>query len=291
MIAMARRIGYQWFVHDNTSAAASIAFYSLFTLAPTLIFGVAVGAWALGAEEARTALRAALVDVVTPQQADALLQLVNSTVFEEPSFLASLVTGVLLLYGASAVFVQLRIALNRIFDLSVETIHEQIHTTIVGRLVAALFVILIGAIEVGVVALNVFIRWASQEMSDWGLWTVQLARVTDVLISWLVLGLLFAGILRYLPMRSPPWRHVWPGAVVSLVLFQAGKHLIGLYLSHATIASAYGASGSLVAIMIWIYYSMQTLLLGAEVTHDRVVLARERESAESPPPQAAPARQ
>ena len=267
MIRSVKRIGYQWLVHDNPSAAAAIAFYSLFTLAPTLVFGVSLGQWALGLKDAQSALRGALVDVTTPAQADALLSLIDPDKLSRGGVWATVVAAVLLLYGASATFVQLRIALNRIFDLSAETVREQIHTTLVGRLVAAMFVILIGVLELAIIGVNVMLAHLESQLSHLGPFSVTALRILNMTASWLVIGLLFAGLLKYLPIRAPAWKHVLWGALVGLILFEVGKYLIGWYLSQAIIASAYGTSSSLVAIMIWIYYSSQTLLLGAEVTH------------------------
>jgi membrane protein len=268
MTTIVRRIGYQWLVHDNPSSAAAIAFYSLFTLAPTLIFGVTFGKLAIGLSDAPAALRNALVEVVTPQQADALLSLISGDGLTQGGVLASIVAGVLLLWGASATFAQLRVAFNRIFDLSADTIREQIHTTVVGRLLAAVFVILMGVLEFALIGFNVMLSRFAERLSHLGWLPLDSLRLLSYVVSWLVVGLLFAGLLKYLPMRSPKWRHVLPGALVSVVLFQFGKYVIGWYLARAIIASAYGTSSSLVAIMIWIYYSSQTLLLGAEVTHD-----------------------
>ena len=267
MIKVVKRIGYQWLVHDNPSSAAAIAFYSLFTLAPTLVFGVTIGKWAIGLNDAPAALRNALQEVVTPQQADALVSLIDHNGLTRSGYLASIAAGVLLLYGASAMFVQLRISLNRIFDLSADSIREQIHTTVIGRLLAAMFVVLIGVLELAVIGFNVALSNLADQINHLGSFSVDLLRVLSHTVSWLVVGALFAGLLKYLPMRAPKWRHVLPGAVVSLIMFQLGKYVISWYLGRAIIASVYGTSSSLVAIMIWIYYSSQTLLLGAEVTH------------------------
>ena len=267
MIRIVRRIGYQWLTHDNPSSAAAIAFYSLFTLAPTLIFGVTIGKWAIGLNDAPAALRNALEEVLTPQQADALLSLIDHDGLTQGGIWASVVAGCLLLYGASATFAQLRVALNRIFGLSAESVREQIHSTVIGRLLAAMFVVLIGVLELTVIGVNVMLSQLTTKFSHLGWFSVDMLRVMSHSLSWVVIGFLFVGLLKYLPMRSPKWRHVLPGAVVSLILFQIGKYVIGWYLARAMIASAYGTSSSLVAIMIWIYYSSQTLLLGAEITH------------------------
>jgi membrane protein len=267
MLRIVRRIGYQWFAHDNASSAAAIAFYSLFTMAPTLVFGVSLGKWALGQADAQAALRSSMVQVMTPRQADALLSLIGHDELMRGGIVASVLAGLLLLYGASKTFAQIRVALNRIFGLSAETIREQIHTTLVGRLLAAIFLIVVGALELAVITFNVAIAHMADKFGH--LWWVSAGwlQIVTYASSWLVVGLVFTGLLRYLPIRSPRWRHVLPGAAISLVLFQIGKYLISWYLSRAVIASAYGTSSSLVAIMIWVYYSSQTLLLGGEVTH------------------------
>ena len=267
MVKIVKRIGYQWLVHDNPSSAAAIAFYSLFTLAPTLVFGVTLGKWAIGLNDAPAAMRNAMVEVMSPEQADALLSLIDHDGLTRGGVWASIVAGILLLYGASAMFAQLRVALNRIFDLSADTIREQIHTTVTGRLMAALFVVLIGVLELAVIGFNVLLSRLADRFDHLSWVSLDLLRYISHFASWLVVGLLFVGLLKYLPMRSPRWRHVLPGAIVGLILFQVGKYVIGWYLARAVIASAYGTSSSLVAIMIWIYYSSQTLLLGAEVTH------------------------
>jgi uncharacterized BrkB/YihY/UPF0761 family membrane protein len=136
MIKIVRPIGYQWLVHDNPLPAAAIAFYALFTLAPTLVFGVTIGKWAIGLSDAPAALRSALVEVMTPQQVDALLSLIDHGGLTQGEVLASIAVGVLLPYNASATSAQLRVALDRIFDLSADAIREQIHTTVIGRLLA-----------------------------------------------------------------------------------------------------------------------------------------------------------
>jgi len=168
----------------------------------------------------------------------------------------------LLLYGASATFVQLHMALNRIFDPSADSVREQSRTTVIGRLLGALFVVLIGVLDLAVIGFNVMLSRLADQINHLGWLSLDLLRVLRHFAQWLVVRPFFAGLLKYLPMRSLKWRHVLPGALVSLILFQIGKYVIGWYLSRAIITSAYRASSSLVAIMIWIHRSSQTLLPG-----------------------------
>lgn len=272
MIRMTRDIGYQFIMHDNPSQAAAIAFYSLFALAPTLVFGVALANWIFGPGESQDALEATLAEIFTADQAQTLMAIVEGPPLTSGNALVTTAAILLLLYGASAAFVQLRLALNTIFGLTAETLHEQVHTTLMGRLLAAAFVILVGLLEIAFIAANETLQWVATKFDNvekvaW--LSVEALQWLNRGLSWLIVGLLFAGLLKFLPMRSPAWKHVIPGAIVSLILFELGKIVLGFYLTRAVIATAYGASSSLVAIMIWMYYSVQTLLLGAEITRYR----------------------
>jgi membrane protein len=143
--------------------------------------------------------------------------------------------------------------------------HERMKTTLMGRLLAAVLAIGAGSTLVVVTVASAMLSYwnaNSGPLEDW------LLRHVSLIIrgfSWLVVGLIFTTILKYLPMRCPPWKPVLLGSLAASILFEVGKYYIGLYVARSVIASAYGPSSTIVAILIWIYYSIQTFLAGAKI--------------------------
>ena len=259
------RVASQWVEHDNARAAAAIAFFALFTLAPTLVFAVTAASWFVGAADAEQAAFDRLAEVVGTQGADLARAILDNADFVQHGLAATLVSAALLVYGASAMFVEIRSALNTIFGANAGSARRQLVITLEGRLLGAACVILVGLLVVSMLVLTVTLSAANRHLQellglDPGAWQA-IVQLSSVPLTALVL----AGLLKFLPAARPPWRHVWPGVLVGVVLFEIGKWLIAFYLSHSFIASAYGPSSSVVAVVLWIYYTTQILLLAGEV--------------------------
>ena len=259
------RLALAWVAHDNAKSAAAIAFFALFTLAPMLVFAVTAASWFVGEAYAEQAAFDRLTEEIGSQGANLARSILQSARFVQHGVATNVVSAILLVFGASEMFVQLRSALDVIFGPDAEAASRPLVITLRGRLLGAACVLLVGLVLVSVLVLNVLLSAPSEHVrqqlgmdaTGWAL----IGRVWSVPL----VALVYAGLLRFLPARRPRWRHVWLGVLVGVVLFEVGKWLIAVYLTHSFIASAYGPSSSVVAVVVWIYYTAQIFLLGGEI--------------------------
>lgn len=264
------RVAQHWVQHNVTTAAAAVTFYTLFALAPTFVYATATAAWLLGRETAGQTTQQALTDLIGKEPARMLLEALRDADFAHHGLITTVVSTLMLLYGASAAFVELRSQLNITFGYSAGSIREQVKLTLIGRLLAAAFALATGGLLVLVMLVSAVVSYLTQHFQHIGDWSLSAIRLANHGVSLLLVGLVFSAVLRFLPMRSPPWRHVLPAVLVTVILFEAGKYLIAIYLGHSLITSAYGPSGAVVAVMVWTYYSSQIFLLGAELVRARI---------------------
>jgi membrane protein len=244
---------------------AALAYYSLFSLAPLLIITVAFASEVYGPDAAQGKMADQLETLVGRQVADGLEELIKNAHFSRAGTLATTVSAVVLLVGATGAVVALKDALNTVWGVAGAT--GQIWWVLVRDRLQSLGLVLgTGMLLVGSVVLTSFL----QGMSDRMLNSLGLSFSTALIVNWTVsvavITLLFAMIYRILPDIEIRWRDVWIGSAVTSVLFLIGRELLGLYLGRVSFASTYGTAGSLVAILLWIYYSAQIFLLGAEFT-------------------------
>ncbi len=256
-----------WLDHEGTRLAASLSLYSLLSLAPLVILTIAVASLAFG----RSAAQRALVDEVRDLMGGAGARTVE-TVIEHgraphAGGVASVVGVIILVVGASSVFGELQSALNKIWD--VRTPDAGILTLLRARLVSFALVLGFGfLLLVSLVfsaALTAFGRFFSERLSL----PTELLVATNAVVSFAGIFVLIALILKYVPDVNLHWRDVWPGALATALLFTLGKALLGLYLGKTAVGSAYGAAGSLVVVILWVYYSAMIFYFGAEFTRVR----------------------
>lgn len=302
-----------WLADGGPQHGASIAYYAIFAIAPLVLVLVSVTGLVFGPEAARGHVFGQIADVVGEAQAAAIEQLLAAAnAKEDQGWLAASIGLATALVGATAVLIALRNAFDVIFrppgtppaERAAPNAAETVRTGAVAsgatgapkrrfvsrraiasargaagslllpRLLAAVMVLGLGLLlSLSVLASTVITAvgaWIGKIVP----WLVPLMALSDVLLSTIVLAVAFWALIRFLPERRPGTRAAWMGAVTGALLFAVGKHLIGLYLARGAVASAYGAAGSLVAVIVWIYYSAQILLLGAEVA--RVVDQRTR---------------
>ncbi|MGQ9368270.1 YihY/virulence factor BrkB family protein [Azospirillum sp. ST 5-10] len=254
-----------WVAHNAMSMGASIAFYTVFSLTPLVVLVTATAGAVFGDEAAQGALYGQLSEMVDPEVARAIQGLVASAGTTQAGLLAGGLSIVTLLVGATTVLAELQAALDRIWEVAPSqesTLSWIVRVRLKGlALVAAFGFLLIASLFVSA-ALSAFGTWIKGQVSAlatlaWGL---------DSLSSWIAFTLMFALIYRILPNARISWLDIWLGAAVTALLFLVGKLLIGLYLGTSGIASAYGAAGSFVLILIWVYYSSTIFLFGAEIT-------------------------
>lgn len=254
------------FVEDKASQlGAALAFYSILSLAPLLVLAIAVAGFFFGEEAARGGLATQMESTVGAEGAKAIESMLENAHQPEFGSLAALFGLILLLVGASGVFGQLQTAMNAIWEVEPSK-GSSVWVFFKSRFLSFTLVLGTGFLLLISLVLSAVIAGASQYLS--GIWPhlEPLWHVANELVSFFVVMLLFAMIFKFLPDTTVAWRDVWIGAATTAVLFTFGKFLIGLYLGKSSVGSAYGAAGSLVVLLVWIYYSAQILFFGAELT-------------------------
>lgn len=272
--AMLRETAAKWSEDRAAQLGAALAFYSLLSLAPLLLIAIAVAAFFIGDAAAEAELVGKLENTVGSDGAGAIQQLLANAQQPGTGLIATLLGVGTLLLSASALFGQLQDALNQVWNVPPPQ-KTGIGVTIKNRLLAIVMVLCTGLLLLASLALSTVVFTAAEYLNE----LVRLGPLWNVLnelVSFLVLTLLFALIFKFVPNAEVSWRDVWVGALLTAALFAIGKIGIGLYLSRSSVASTYGAAGSLVILLLWIYYSAQILFFGAEFTE---VYARRRGAA------------
>jgi membrane protein len=247
--------------------AAALAYYTVFSIAPLLIIAIAIAGAFFGEEAARGEIIDQVQGLIGQQGAEAIQSMLQNT--QQPSAnsgLATLFGVVTLLIGATGVFGQLQDALNIIWDVKPKP-GVGLKVFFLSRLLSFAMVLVIGFLLLVSLLLSAILAAISHYFGDLIPSFQFVGQLLNFTLSFIVITLLFAAIYKVLPDVKVPWQNLWLGAIVTALLFNAGKSLIGLYLGNSAVSSTYGAAGSLVVILIWIFYSAQILLLGAEFTH------------------------
>ena len=255
-----------WSADYVPSMGAALAYYTLFSIAPLLLIVIAVTGMVFGEQAARGEIFDELRALMGPEGAAAVEALVQNANRPGGGLVAT-VTGVVLLFlGAMTVFGELQNALDRIWRAPVrkesrgwlKILHARLASF--GMILAVAFLLMVSLVLSALVAaIGKF--WGPA----FGGWEV-IAHLIDIGLSFVLTTVLFALIYKIIPRVRIGWRDVWFGAGVTALLFALGKFLIGLYIGKSSVASAFGAAGSLVVMMVWVYYSAQIFLLGAEFT-------------------------
>lgn len=254
------------FVDDRgPELGAALAFYTALSLSPLLLAVVAVAGFAFGEEAARGEMVGQLRDVVGEEGATVIEQLVARSATSGGT-VAAVVALVVLFFGASGVFAQLQSALNVIWQIPGRKVEGGIWSFIRRRLLSISLVCGTAFLLIASLVVSAVLSALSDRVAGWMPGTGVLVEVANFLVTLGLLTILFAMIFQWLPETDLAWSDVWFGAAVTAGLFSVGKYLIGLYLGHAAVGSAYGAAGAFVVLLVWIYYSTQIVLFGAELT-------------------------
>lgn len=258
--------------------AAALAYYSLLSMAPLLLIAVALAGVFFADGRVHTELIGQMRALIGDEGALLAQTVIDHTQGEERSAWSLFVGGVLMFVGAATVFAQLQHALNRVWRVEAEP-GNAIASFLKQRLLSFALVLAIGfllmvslVISAVLGALHTYLD--ARLASAAAFW-----QALDLAISFGLSCVLIALMFKYLPDREIEWRDTWLGAVVTSALFIVGKHAIGLYLGQTTIASSFGAAGSVVVFMIWVYYAALILLFGAEITQ----AVADRRGAAAPP--------
>jgi membrane protein len=254
-----------WIDHRAASKGAALAFYTLFSMTPILVLAIAVAGYFFGTEAAQGEIVGQVQGLTGPNGAQAIQALLAAARDPASGLLATLLAGGLLVLGATSVFAELKGSLDEIWGVTRSTrsaFMVLLRTRLVsyGLVLGLAFLLLVSLVVSA--ALAMLERYAG---GAWGSSGVFLSTIA-LLISYAIIACMFAVIYKTLPDALLSWRDVWIGAAFTAGLFVFGKFAIGLYLGNSGVASSFGAAGSLIALLLWVYYSAQIFFLGAEFT-------------------------
>lgn len=283
MLTLAKKSFSAWNDDDAASMGAALAYYTIFSIAPLLLMVISIASLVVGEDVARGSIIDQLGGLIGDAGAKTVEDLLMAANTSAKSILGTIIGAVTLLLGATSVFAELYGDLNRIWRSPSLPKASGIWTLVRTRLLSFGMILGIGflllvslVVSAGLAAMG---EWWGARFAAWEV----LVQAVNLLISLAVLTGAFAMIYKFLPRARIDWKDVWVGALVTAALFSLGKLLIGLYLGHAKIATGFGAAGSLVILLVWVYYSAQVFLLGAEFTW--VYAYRHGSRSKEPPPE------
>lgn len=255
-----------WINDYAPSMGAALAYYTMFSIAPLLLIVISVAGWVFGEQAVRGEITGQLHGLMGQDGAMMVEALIKSANEPEKSVMAGAIGVGMLLIGATSVFGELQNALDRIWYASARDKSSSIFTLVrtrllsFGMILGIAFLLMVSlVISAGLSALG---KWWGSIFAGWEV----IAQSLNFVVSLLLITVMFALIYKTMPRVKVAWRDVWIGATVTSLLFAIGKLLIGLYVEKAGVTSVFGAAGSLVVLLVWVYYSAQIFLLGAEFT-------------------------
>ena len=265
-LVLLKQISKSWVDDYVPSMGAALAYYTMFSLAPLLLIVISVAGLVFGEDAARGEIEVQLRSLMGARGASAVQDLLSS-VHQPAEGMAATVLGVLLLLiGATTVFGELQDSLDRIWRVPARAASSGWFTLVRARLLSFGMILAMGfllivslVVSAGLVTMG---RWWEPIFGEW----LALATATNAIGGFLLVATLFAFIYKVMPRASVQWKDVWDGALFTALLFTLGKSLIGLYIGRSGVVSGFGAAGSLVVILLWVYYSAQIFLIGAEFT-------------------------
>jgi len=272
-----------WVADKATSMGAALAFYSLLSLAPLLIVVTAVAALVLGHDEAQRLLMTQVSDLLGESGAQGIQTILNSVDTKREGMLATVVGALTLVMGATTVFAELKTDLDRIWKHTAKKasgIWGFLRTRLLsfGLVLAIAFLLLVSLVVSAAVAATGNLFFGKFEA---------VLHVIEFFMSVAIMTVLFAMMYKLLPAAKIAWRDVWVGAAITAVLFWVGKFAIGLYLGKNDVVSSFGSAGTVVLVIVWVYYSAQIFFLGAEFTHEFAMAQGSRQGEEPPSTEAA----
>ena len=256
----------EWSRHNASTLAAALAYYAIFSIGPLLLITISIAGLVYGEKAAQGQIAGQVQGIVGPQAAQVVQDLLQAANKRESGIIGTVIGVATLLLGAAGLFGQLQSSLNVVWGVrgrstGIRGMAKQRALTFLMVLGMGVLLLLLLAMGTALAAIAAFFG----SMLPAGLGGF-LPQTVDFLVSFAVITVLFAAIFRFLPDTTVAWRDVWLGALFTALLFTLGKLGLSFYLSRASIGSAFGAAGSLVVLLVWIYYSAQIFLFGAEFT-------------------------
>jgi membrane protein len=261
-----KKAGSDWMEDQAPTLGAALAYYTVFSLAPLLIIAIAIVGLVFGQEAAQGQIFEQLRGLLGEASAKAMQDMVqNANSKPSTGVVATLIGVVTLLFGASGVFGQLQTSLNAIWDVEPKP-GRGILGLVRDRILSFGFILVVGFLLLVSLLLTAAVAVVAQWFGGMLPAMETLAQILNFVLSLAVITLLFAMIFKFLPDAKIAWHDVWIGAFITALLFTVGKFALGLYLAKSGVGSSYGAAGSLIVLLLWVYYSSQILFFGAEFT-------------------------
>ncbi|HEX3097106.1 MAG TPA: YihY/virulence factor BrkB family protein [Usitatibacter sp.] len=260
-----------WSADWAPSMGAALAFYTLFSLAPLLVLAIAIAGFVIGHDAAQELLMRELSGLLGETGARGVKSVLDATATQKDGLIATAVSLATLVLGATTVFAELRNDLDRIWHCQPPK-SGGIWATLRARFLSFGMVVAIGFLLLVSLVLSAAVSYVGGLFGG----SEVVMHMLELLVSIVVVTGLFALTFKVLPSAHIAWGDVWLGSLVTAVLFSIGKFLIGLYLGKSAVASSYGAGGTLVVVILWVYYSAQIFFYGAEFTHEHALLAGSR---------------
>jgi membrane protein len=265
IFGMFRDAASDWVEDKATQQAAALTFYSVLSIAPLLVISLSVASLAFDKEAAQDQMINEMGGLTGSEGKEAVKAMLESADKPQQGTVATVIGVITLLFGASGVFGQLQDSLNTVWEVKPKPgggIWQLIRSRFLSMamVLGTGFLLLVSLVLSSAIAgMGTYLNYEFPGLES--VW-----HIVNFVVTIVVVTVLFALIFKFLPDAEIAWRDVWVGAVLTATLFAVGKLLIGLYLGKASIGSAYGAAGSLVVLLVWIYYSSLILFFGAELT-------------------------
>jgi membrane protein len=256
----------EWTDDNAFELSAALAFYTIFSIAPVLLIAVGVASFFLAPGAATDQIVGEMDNMIGAQGANAVRQVIESSRGFGKGLWALSVGVVTLIIGATTVFGELQSALNKIWDVKAKPDRGVIMSFMVDRLRSFSIAIGVGFLLLVSLVISAVISGLQTYMNSWLPGIPWVWHTANVVSSFFVIAVLFAMIYKFLPDVVISWKDVWIGSAVTALLFTGGKYVIGIYLGRTATASAFGAAGSLVVLLFWVYYSALISFFGAEFT-------------------------
>jgi membrane protein len=266
LLTLLKQAAFEWYVDRGPRLGAALAFYTLFSLAPLLLIITAIAALVYGQEVANAQFVQQIQSVMGPESTQAIQSMIESASRPSSGVAATFIGLATLLFGATVVFSELQDALNFIWKIPVDPQRGMVIGFLRARFLSFVMALCIGFLLLVVMLANTVLTAMTQIFGNDSLYQSYFLRAANFIIFYIIITILFTVIYKLLPDRDVIWSDALAGAMMTSFLFTIGKYLIGLYLVHSSIMSAYGAAGSLVVVLIWVYYSAQIFYFGAEFT-------------------------
>ncbi|MES2070536.1 MAG: YihY/virulence factor BrkB family protein [Pseudomonadota bacterium] len=254
----------QWINQRAASKGAALAFYTLFSMAPILVLVIAIVGTVFDSSMVQREIFLQLSSLIGPRSADAIQVLLAAAHNPASGRVATIVATAVLLIGATSVFAELKGSLDEIWQVP-PSYQPGIVGLIRTRLLSFGLVLVLAFLLLVSLVISAVLAILEHYWTNWAEGALILGHLSSF-FSFAVIACLFAVIYKMLPQIKLSWSDVWMGAVGTAGLFSLGKYAIGVYLGNSAVASGYGAAGSVVALLLWIYYSSQIFFLGAEFT-------------------------